>query len=282
MAAGKGMPTRPSISGADDDDEWDDAEDEETVTRTRPLSPDAQGATPADAKRDASPSRGRTRTVRTDQHRSKSLSESEGQSTPLNQSGNRTSSSAARLIDAWAQSSGDGSEDGNEDAAVGFISSAGVVADAAPYTRLIQDHSRAAAAGDKRALDRAFKVLDEMQSSGVEATLMTYTALISACAKSAGAGHGVYAVDRGMQALQAMQKAGVKPDIVAYNALLDSCAKAASSGDGEGSVPAALARALALHITQWRRPLCCARYFVTPCLGRQLLAWRGDSGCSRC
>ena len=247
MAAGKGVPTRPIISGGDDDDEWDDAEDGESFSPTRPLGPDAQGATPPDAKRDASPSRGRTRTVRTDQPKFKSLSR---QSVPLNQSANRTSSSAARLIDAWAQSSGDGSEDGNEDAAVGFISSAGVVADAAPYTRLIQDHSRAAAAGDKRALDRAFKVLDEMQSSGVEATLMTYTALISACAKSAGAGHGVYAVDRGMQALQAMQKAGVKPDIVAYNALLDSCAKAASSGDGEGFFPASFAHALTLHITQ--------------------------------
>lgn len=236
MAASKGASARPSGADDEDEDDWDDAEDEDMGATLLSQVADADDASPAISKRDPSPVRGR-KPVRADPVGSKSLPESGRRASPVSQGLNRTSSSAARLIDAWAQSSGDGSEDGNEEAAVGFISSSGVVADAAPYTRLVQEHSRAAAAGDKRALDRAFKVLDDMQSSGVEATLMTYTALISACAKSAGAGHGVYAVDRGMQALQAMQKAGVMPDIVAYNALLDSCAKAASTGDGEKPCP---------------------------------------------
>jgi pentatricopeptide repeat protein len=78
------------------------------------------------------------------------------------------------------------------------------------------------------------QVLDDMRRKGVPPNLITYTAVISACAKSAGSGYGVYAVDKGMQAMQMMQKDGILPDIITYNALLDACAKAASAGDAFG------------------------------------------------
>lgn len=146
-------------------------------------------------------------------------------------------SATASLIDIWS-SVGTASEDDGGDAAgteaLRVIDSAGAVPNASPFTRLIQDHARSAAAGDMRALDKAFQVLDDMQRKGVRRDLLTYTALISVCAKSAGAGHGVHAVDRGMQGLQAMQKDGIQPDVVAYNILLDACAKAASVGDQFG------------------------------------------------
>ena len=44
-----------------------------------------------------------------------------------------------------------------------------------------------------------FQVHKDMEDQGVDPNKITYTALITACAKAAGAGLGVMAVDRGLQ-----------------------------------------------------------------------------------
>jgi hypothetical protein len=63
------------------------------------------------------------------------------------------------LIDVWSQvgAQSDAADDSGS-LALNLIDASGAIPDAAPYTRLIQEQARAAAAGDKRALDKAFKV----------------------------------------------------------------------------------------------------------------------------
>jgi hypothetical protein len=63
------------------------------------------------------------------------------------------------LIDVWSQVGAQSdSADESGSLALNLIDASGAIPDAAPYTRLIQEQARAAAAGDKRALDKAFKV----------------------------------------------------------------------------------------------------------------------------
>jgi len=141
-------------------------------------------------------------------------------------------SGAAKLIDVWSQAAtlSDADETGRqEQQAMALIRSAGARPDALPYTRLINEHARAATKGDRSALSRAFQVLEDMEDDGVEPNKITYTALITACAKAAGAGLGSMAVDRGVLVLEKMVEGGLEIDTVTYNALLDACAKAAAS-----------------------------------------------------
>jgi pentatricopeptide repeat protein len=144
-------------------------------------------------------------------------------------------SGASKLIDIWSQAAAlsDAEEGLQEQAAVSLIRNAGGRANAVHYTRLISEHARAAARGDRSALNRAFQVLDDMAEDGVEPNKITFTALITACAKAAGAGVGAFALDRGMMLLERMQELGLETDIVTFNALLDACAKAAALPSSE-------------------------------------------------
>jgi len=49
-----------------------------------------------------------------------------------------------------------------------------------------------------------------MAEDGVEPNKITFTALITACAKAAGAGVGAFALDRGMMLLERMQELGLE------------------------------------------------------------------------
>ena len=150
--------------------------------------------------------------------------------------GGPASSGASKLIDVWSQAAAlsDADEGLQEQGAVSLIRSAGARANALPYTRLINEHARAAANGDRAALARAFQVLDDMAEDGVEPNKITFTALITTCAKAAGAGVGTFALDRGTLLLERMQELGLETDIVTFNALLDACAKAAALPSSEG------------------------------------------------
>ena len=138
---------------------------------------------------------------------------------------------AKKLIDVWSQAATLSEADdtgGQGQQAMAMMRNAGARPDALPYTRLINEHARAAAKGDRSALSRAFQVLDDMQEDGVEPNKITYTALITTCAKAAGTGLGSLAVDRGVLVLEEMVKSGMEIDTITFNALLDACAKAAA------------------------------------------------------
>jgi hypothetical protein len=141
---------------------------------------------------------------------------------------------AKKLIDVWSQAATLSEADdtgGQGQQAMAMMRNAGARPDALPYTRLINEHARAAAKGDRSALSRAFQVLDDMQDDGVEPNKITYTALITTCAKAAGTGLGSLAVDRGVLVLEEMVKRGMEIDTITFNALLDACAKAAAGDE---------------------------------------------------
>lgn len=73
---------------------------------------------------------------------------------------------ASKLIDIWSQAAAlSDAEDYTQQAseAMSLMRTAGARPDALPYTRLINEHARAAGSGDRAALARAFQVLRDKE-----------------------------------------------------------------------------------------------------------------------
>jgi pentatricopeptide repeat protein len=69
------------------------------------------------------------------------------------------------------------------------------------------------------ALDWAFDLLRDMRAEGVQATIVTYNALIHACARAGRA-------DRAFEVLDVMRRERITPDIVTLCSLVDACGRA--------------------------------------------------------
>jgi len=66
---------------------------------------------------------------------------------------------------------------------------------------------------------RAEQWLEKMHSANVQANAVTYNAVMSACTKNGD-------LERAQYWLQAMTDAGITPDVVSYNTIITACAKA--------------------------------------------------------
>lgn len=75
--------------------------------------------------------------------------------------------------------------------------------------------------GTQGKLDMALRLLDSMRVAGVSPTVITYSSVVSACARAGD----IHALSHAMNVVKDMKRVGIRPNIVTYNSLIHACAR---------------------------------------------------------